>query len=179
MVTSPTTGVPVGATANVGQSSSRGFEFEGTFYPVRPLRLAVNTAYVDAVFDKFLAPVGSLSVGDAFPYIPKWTVSTEGEYTQTLPDSDALGYGAYYRIVGSHYSGTGAPPFDPILNVPSYGVLDFRISWRRKAYEVAAYVNNVTDQFSITSRYQPAFYTYTRNIVLPPRQFGVRAKYAW
>lgn len=178
-VISPTTGVPIGATANVGQSSSRGFEFEGAVYPIRPLRLSLSTAYVDAVFDKFSAPVGSLKAGDAFPYIPKWTAALQAEYTQALPNAESLVYDADYRYIGSHYNGNGSPPFDPILQVPSCALLDLKVSWRRNGYELAAYVNNVTDQFCITSRYRPAFQTYTRDVVLPPRAFGLRAMYQW
>ena len=178
-VTSPTTGIPVGATANVGKSSSRGFEFEGAVYPIRDLRLSVSTAYVDARFDEFASPIGTLKPGDAFPYVPPWTGSMQAEYTQHLSGEQAVTLGSYYNYVDAHYNGDGNPPFDPMLHVPHYETLDMRVMWRAQPVELSVFVNNVTDRYNITSRYQPVFWTYTRNIVLPPRSFGVRASYSW
>ncbi len=173
-VISPVTGLPVGATANVGQSSSRGFEFEGTYNPTREIRLSLNTAYVDAIFDHFSSPVGSLVAGDNFPFVPQWTVSSQAEYLQDWGDNNQVTYGLYYRYVGSHYNGTGSPPFDPILQVPAYAMLDAKITLHHGPIDVSVYVNNVSNTFAITSKYQPALYNYTRDEVLPPRVFGVR-----
>ncbi|PXA88110.1 TonB-dependent receptor [Nostoc sp. 3335mG] len=174
-VVSPVTGLPVGATANVGRSSSRGFEFEGTFNPVRELRLSVNTAYVDATFDHFDAKVGTLVAGDSFPFVPKWTVAAQAEYTQHVTDKADLTYGLSFKHVGAHYNGTGAPPFDPVLQVPSYSIIDAKITFHQGPVDLTVYVNNIANKFAITSKYQPPLYLFMRDTVLPPRQFGARA----
>ncbi len=175
----PITGVPVGVETNVGNSSSRGVEFEANYAPVRAVRLSANASYVDAVFDKLIYAVGSHEVGDALPYVPRWTASGSAEFTQAVENDSSLTYGAYFRFVGAHYNGNGAPPFDPILDIPSVSILDLKVTWRKGPCDVSAFVNNVTDRFAIVSRYQPAFEPYTRASVLPPRAFGVRASYEW
>lgn len=179
-VISPVTGLPVGVTANVGASSSKGAELEFEWTPLPALRLSANGSYVDTRFDRLDSPVGSLAVGDAFPYVPKVTASEQADFTQEIADGLALVFTAADRYVGSHYNGNGSPPFDPILQVPSYSVLDLRVALRNTAsWEVAVYANNVLDRFNITSVYQPAFEPFTRAQVLPPRMVGVRATYRW
>jgi outer membrane receptor protein involved in Fe transport len=84
------------------------------------------------------------------------------------------------RYVASHYNGNGSPPFDSIIQIPSYSVLDLRMALRDSAsWEVTVYANNVLDRFNITGIYAPAFEPFTRAEVLPPRMLGVRASYRW
>ena len=178
-VISPVTRLPVGVTANAGASSSRGAETELEWMPIPALRLSASASYVDTRFDRLDSPVGSLSVGDAFPYVPKVTASEQADITQPLPGSLSLVFTAANRFVGSHYNGNGAAPFDPILPIPSYSVLDLRLALRSPAWEVAVYLNNALDRFNISTVYQPAFEPFTRANVLPPRMAGIRASYRW
>ncbi|MDB6084636.1 MAG: TonB-dependent receptor, partial [Gammaproteobacteria bacterium] len=178
-VISPVTGLPVGVTANAGASSSRGAELDAEWYPVTALRLSASASYVDTRFDRLNSAVGSLAVGDAFPYVPKVSASEQADFTQPLPGELSLVFTAANRFVGGHYNGNGSAPFDPILPVQSYSVLDVRVALRSTVWEVSAYVNNVLDRFNVTTVYQPAFEPFTRANVLPPRTVGVRASYKW
>ncbi|QGP77757.1 TonB-dependent receptor [Sphingobium sp. CAP-1] len=175
---SPVTGLPVGVTANVGASRNRGFEFEATAMPFRGFKVRGNAAYTDARFTSITSPVGSHLTGDALPYVPKWTASGGADYTVSIGDAE-LNLAADYRYVGPYYSGNGAPPFDPILQVQSYDQLDLRASLKRDRWELTVYVDNVTDNFNITRRFAPPFQPFTRASVLPPRKFGVKLNYSW
>ncbi|ABQ67946.1 TonB-dependent receptor [Rhizorhabdus wittichii RW1] len=174
-VISPTTGVPVGVTTNVGSSRSKGVEFELQLRPVAGLMLRGNTAYVDAKFRKITSPVGTHQVGDRLPFVPKWTAAAGGDYTIALSDALKLTGSIDYSYVGSHYIGNGAAPFDPILPIKSYDSADARLTVAGARWDLTLFVNNVFDSFNITRRFAPAFQTYTRATVAPPRQFGVRA----
>lgn len=178
-VISPVTNLPVGVTANVGASSSRGAQLELAWSPAPALRFSANSSYTKTRFDRLESAVGSLQVGDAFPYVPKVTASAQIDYTQSLSEGLKLVWTVSDRYVGDHYNGNGAAPFDPILQIPSYSVLDARLALRSASWEVIAYADNALDKFNVSSRYQPVFQTYTRASVLPPLVYGVRATYRW
>jgi len=179
-VISPTTDLPVGVTTNVGSAKSKGFEFEFAATPVEGLLLRGNGAYVKSVFKKLESPVGVNKAGGRVPYVPKWTLSGSAEYSHPLAINDwEMTWGLFYRYVGSHEIGNGVPPFDPRLEIESYDVLDASITVTSDSWNLSVFAKNLTDNFNIARRFQPAFQPFTRASVMPPRQFGFRVTYNW
>ncbi|MEX1148243.1 MAG: TonB-dependent receptor, partial [Sphingomonadales bacterium] len=181
-VISPITNLPVGVTTNVGKARSRGAELEVAAMPAEGLMLRGNGAYVDTTFRRLDSPVGVNEVGGQVPYVPKWTLSGSAEYSHALPVMDGgweMTWGVFYRYVGSHETGNGIAPFDSRLAIDSYDVVDASVSVANDNWDLTVFVNNLTDSFNVTRRYNPAFQPFNRAEVLPPRQFGARLSYSW
>lgn len=179
-VISPISNLPVGVTTNVGNGKTKGFEFEASAIPVEGLVLRGNMSYVDATFTKLTNVVGVNAEGGRIPYVPKWTASASADYTH------GLGTGGYdlkwslsYRYVGSHFTGNGVAPFDLRWNIDNYDILDASVTLMADAWDVSLFVNNITDDFAVTRRFQPVFQPYNRVVTEAPRQFGVRLGYRW
>lgn len=178
-VVSPITDLPVGVTTNVGSAKSRGFEAELAAAPIDGLMLRGNAAYVKATFKELASPVGVNVEGGRLPYVPKWTLAASAEYTHPVVNDWEMTWGVFYRYVGSHETGNGIAPFDPRLEIASYDVVDASVTFTNQAWDLTLFVDNLTDSYNVTRRFQPAFQPYTRASVLPPRQFGARLTFNW
>ena len=72
--------------SNAGTISTRGFEADLLFRPMKDLNFSGGLAYTDAKIDAFLLPPGADATqrvpnGTQLPYAPKWKGSLGGDYT--------------------------------------------------------------------------------------------------
>ncbi len=85
-------GVVVTRFTNAGDVSTRGFELDATFRPVRDLNLSGGLAYTDAHVDAFRVPaVGAAAIPSGTPlgFAPKWKGNLSADYrvrTQSFAD---------------------------------------------------------------------------------------------
>ncbi|RZJ18502.1 MAG: TonB-dependent receptor [Brevundimonas sp.] len=142
-----TTQYPSGATVasvvdNVGSSSIRGWEFEGSFRLLDNLVVNGMLSYIDAQFDEFLAyiPTGPLNtscptqpgcfvdVSDArdFQNTPEWTGSIGVVYTHYLGDGSSIAFlpSAAYRGDSQMFESP-----QPLLDQGGYWLYDASLVW--------------------------------------------------
>ena len=96
------------ALTNAGKQSVKGFEFDSSFAPVRPLVLGLNATYLDPKYDSFLRAscaaqptINPCATGVNFhdlsgvtpAGIPKWSVTASAVYNQDF----GHGYSGYIR----------------------------------------------------------------------------------
>lgn len=161
-----TTQYPSGATVasvvdNVGSSSIRGWEFEGSFRATGNLVFNGMLSYTDAQFDEFLAyiPTGPLNpscpaepgcfvdVSDArdFQNTPEWTGSIGLTYTHDMADGSTLAFipSASYR---SDYQMFETP--QPLLDQEGFWLYDASLVWTSASdrWTVGLHGKNLSDE---------------------------------
>ena len=178
----PESGVAV-FTSNVGKVEIDGFEFETTFYPIDELRVSAGYAYTDAVFagtnNPNLASRG-LQKDDELFDVPENTWNLRLEYTTEITDElDGFIFtSAQYVDESLSGFGEGEAP-----ERPDYTLINFRVGVFNDKWEVALFVNNLTDEVPI---YGIEFGASTGNttatndfsaLVGQPRTMGINLKY--
>jgi iron complex outermembrane receptor protein len=159
---------------NVDKARSQGFEAEFTATPNEHLDLSVSAGINNSQLRSTITSAGQvvsgMEAGNRLPSVPKVQVSAGATYGwQVSPGSRAFLTGSY-QFVGSRYTqigdqaagfGTvdmnsfagdtiGGPltqstfTFDPLL--PSYSIVNFRVGLTRDSWELAVFLNNVTDE---------------------------------
>ena len=180
---------------NASSSKVDGFEAEATLRPARGLTLSGNVAYTRGRFTKYLispgdrngdgvvnaADVVDLS-GTRFPYVPQWTYYLSAEYRYPVGSGDIV-LGGNFRHVGNMTVGSGATSIDPALPVPSWNRADISLGWQNEHWNVRGYIQNLTNEFIILSRWrsfqvQPVA-NYVHDRVDAPRRFGVAVGYTF
>ena len=188
---------------NVEKARSVGGELELTFAPNNNFDFALSGSYNDAKVRTTLPGTEDAVVatgireGNRLPSVPKFQMALAATYQQPV----AEGYQGYvtgnYQHVGSRYTqlvdqeagvGTislypiGGPltqdtfTFDPLL--PAYDIVNFRLGVRHGIWDVAFYVNNITDERALLAldrerglRAREGFLTNQ------PRTFGVATRF--
>ncbi|WP_332657199.1 TonB-dependent receptor [Brevundimonas sp.] len=192
-----TTQYPAGATVasvvdNVGSSSIRGWEFEGSLRATENLVLNGMLSYIDAQFDEFLAyiPTGPLNatcptlvgcfvdVSDLrdFQNTPEWTGSVSATWTHGFEDGSELAFtpSAAYRGAYQQFE-TPAP----LLDQDAYWMYDASVVWTSASdrWTVGLHGKNLSDE-----RYKTGGYNFpgaaTGNSIIAfygaPRTFTAR-----
>ncbi|MFO0285365.1 MAG: TonB-dependent receptor [Brevundimonas sp.] len=161
-----TTQYPAGATVasvvdNVGASSIRGWEFEGTLRVSDSLVFNTALSYIDASFDEFLAyiPTGPLnqtcttqpgcfvdvSSARAFQNTPEWQGTIGASYSHLFGDGSSLVVtpSASYRGDFQMFE-TAAP----LLDQEAYWLVDLSLVWTAASdrWTVGVYGKNLTDE---------------------------------
>jgi iron complex outermembrane receptor protein len=161
-----TTQYPAGATVasvvdNVGASSIRGWEFEGTLRVSDSLVFNTALSYIDASFDEFLAyiPTGPLnqtctsqpgcvvdvSSARAFQNTPEWQGTLGASYSHLFGDGSSLVItpSASYR---GDYQLFETP--SPLLDQEAYWLVDLSLVWTSASdrWTVGVYGKNLTDE---------------------------------
>jgi iron complex outermembrane receptor protein len=161
-----TTQYPAGATVasvvdNVGSSSIRGWEFEGTLRVSDSLVFNTALSYIDASFDEFLAyiPTGPLnqtctsqpgcfvdvSSARAFQNTPEWQGTIGASYSHLFGDGSSLVVtpSASYRGDFQMFE-TAAP----LLDQEAYWLVDLSLVWTSASdrWTVGVYGKNLTDE---------------------------------
>jgi iron complex outermembrane receptor protein len=148
--------------------------------------------------------ISGIQTGARLPSVPDWQAAIAATFQQPLTDQ-ITGYltgtwqyiGSRYTQVGDDVPGFGVVPlqnvpgafpntiggpltqdtfvFDPLL--PAYNILNFRLGARFDAFDIAFFVNNVTDERAFLAldreRGLLARVGYLTN---PPRTFGLTAR---
>ncbi|HEX4198101.1 MAG TPA: TonB-dependent receptor [Caulobacteraceae bacterium] len=168
------------AIENAGAARSEGFDFNGTYSPIRGLALGGSLAYTDAYLT---TPVPSIDVaaGARLPGVPFWSGSLTADYSAPLV-ADWTGFvGGGYRYVGPRFSevegavANGAPQGLP---VKAYNVVDMHVGARAAGWTLTVFARNLLDERAYLS---PADYFNDalggpidiKAPVLQPRTVGV------
>jgi iron complex outermembrane receptor protein len=162
-----------GYLANAGAVRSRGFEFDSSFRPSPRFNLYVNGAYTDAKYIKFtnapcppelsggtaadathlataagvaggVSPASCNISGQVLPGISKWSFSFGGEVNKPVGGDGGqvyLGYDGSYR---SRFSSN--PSASAYTWIDGYSLSNFRLGYRKKDFNVFAWVHNAFDQ---------------------------------
>jgi iron complex outermembrane receptor protein len=162
-----------GYLANAGKVRSRGVEFDTSFRPSKRFTLYGNGAYTDAKYIDFknapcppelsggsaTAPGGVTDPagtaggrspafcdisGQRLPGISKWSFSYGGEYNVPVGGGDGqvyLGYDGSYR---SRFSSNPSP--SAYTWIAGYSLSNFRLGYRKKDFNLFAWVHNAFDQ---------------------------------
>ena len=160
-----------GYLANAGKVRSRGVEFDASFRPSKRFNLYLNGAYTDAIYKKFtnapcppelsggtvttgtpgpagvpgsLSPVVCDISGQRLPGISKWSFSYGGEYNVPVGGGDGQVYLGYDGSARSRFSSNPSP--SAYTWIEGYSLSNFRLGYRKKDFNVFAWVHNAFDQ---------------------------------
>lgn len=133
--------------ANVGSARIRGSELGVRSIPVRgiDLSLGANATYLRDTITTAVAGINN--VGDRVPNVPQFTTNVFAEYALPL-----LGWRSAarvdYQYVGTNYSDFNATR--PIYGRQGdYSLVNFRLSFERDSYRLAAYVDNAFNSIGV------------------------------
>lgn len=195
-----TTQYPAGATVasvvdNVGSSSIRGWEFEGSLRATENLVINGMVSYIDAQFDEFLAyiPTGPLNatcptlvgcfvdVSNArdFQNTPEWTGSVSATYTHWFEDGSELALTPSVAYRGAYQQFETA---SPLLDQDAYWMYDASAVWTSASdrWTVGFHGKNLSDERYRTGGYSfPGALTGDSLIAFygAPRTFTARVGY--
>ena len=190
---------------NVPEAQSRGAEIELSAAPSPSFDFSIAASYNDSELKSTLTSAGQviagIQAGNRLPSVPEFQASLTGTYQRTV-FTDWLGFvTATYQHVGSRFTQIGdqaagfgvvnlnsfAPNtiggpltastfrFDPEL--PAYDIVNLRVGALEERWEVAFFVNNVTDEVALLSLDQERG-TRARvgYFINQPRTFGVTTR---
>ena len=190
---------------NVPEARSRGAELEINAAPSPSFDFSIAASYNDSELQSTLTSggqvVAGIQAGNRLPSVPEFQASLAGTYQRTV-FADWLGFvTATYQHVGSRFTQIGDQAagfgivdlnsfgantiggpltagtfrFDPEL--PAYDVVNLRVGALHERWEVAFFVNNVTDEVALLSLDQErgtrARVSYFIN---QPRTFGLTTR---
>ena len=135
-VATPDTANPLFVDAT-GEERHRGVDFENNASPVKGWDLIASYAYIDARVTKD----NSGRVGDRVVGVPENTVSLWTKYTLQTGVFRGLGVGTGFRYL-TRQAGDSHNTFA----LPSYGVLNMALYYRRGRLKAQVNVNNVTNE---------------------------------
>ncbi len=176
------------ALSNAGEQSTRGFEFDSTISPIRPLVFTFALTYLDPTFDSFVnSPLGDLS-GLTPAGIPEFTISTSANYTHEFGNSGNLLIG---RVDYYHESNTQI--LDGLLGFPTLDIgAAVNEQFRREVnqtnasltlvlengFELSGYVRNLFDERYITTIFDGVAQGGTvSGYPNQPRTYGATVRY--
>lgn len=152
---------PLGALetlVNVPQSRVNGAEVDVTATPIVGLSLRAAGSYIDskiAAGMRAYTPFGDFAdvSGQHFPDTPTWQVNLDAGYEHPLTNSVTGFVGGALVYTGNRNSAFGDLP---IMDVPSYSLIDARIGVRSPTgtWQVSAFVRNLTNKIYFYSTQQ-------------------------
>ncbi|MBT0669275.1 TonB-dependent receptor [Novosphingobium profundi] len=168
-----------GVNTNGGTAKSDGVEFSASLRPERGLTFALNGAYTHARLTADTDPllVGG-SKGDALPFVPKWSVSVNGDYEWSLGGGASAYVGGSIRMI-SRQSGNYDPSYLATyarqMTLPGYEVVDVRAGIDFERVSLGLYAKNLgNSQGVVSADYSGAYPEGAAGIgVIRPRSFGV------
>jgi iron complex outermembrane receptor protein len=165
--------------SNAADASVQGVEIENQWVPGTNWLLEFNYAYLDATYDKYLAPAGAVMVdvaGNDLNAAPRHKLNLASQYFQEISQG-TLSYRVefawqdkqYFTAFNQDVSSQGA-----------YGLWNARIAFHSldEKWEVQAYGENLADEaYSTSSREFPAVTVGVTKDINPPRTFGLKLVY--
>jgi iron complex outermembrane receptor protein len=161
---------------NVPKASSKGIEAELTIKPLDSLEFGLSSTYTDAKLNSTVTStsaggittvVAGLQDGNRLPTAPKIQAATNATYTTQLRNSYSGFATATLQYVGSRFTqfgdeaaGAGTIALynigNPTLStfnynpeLPAYAIGNLRIGAKNDRYELALFINNVTDKHAL------------------------------
>ncbi len=170
-------GIPIGevfdfcsATANAGEARSRGVEMDLVYSVNENLLINFSSSYVDAELTEDSPAIGG-NKGDRLPGSAKVNASFGVEYSFNVSD-----YDAYLRIDYSHVGGFHNNLQQQGIEAGDYNKVNIKSGMVINKFEVDLYVNNLTDDDSVTWVDSEGFPDNRRNR-LRPRTVGLNVGY--
>lgn len=141
--------------SNVGKASSRGFEANMAYTPVRGLSFSATAAYTDAHLNRDIAalsgdiPPSSYGIkGDRLPYSPRWKASSNLDYTTEVGGgwSGFVGGGIFYTSdERAEFQGDAVTPR---IRLPGFVTADARLGLTRDKLSVSLIGKNIFDKIA-------------------------------
>lgn len=164
------------ATVNVPESEIYGVEAQLNARPFEGFTVSVAGTYLESevtsAFNGYTI-TGALAnfQGEAFPYTPKYQVVADARYSWAASDSVDAFVSANVNYRSSTTAGFGRIP---ILDIDAYTLVDLQggLSAADGAWQVTAYVRNLTDEYYWTN--VARLNDTVRRFAGMPRTFGVR-----
>ena len=129
--------------ANAGAAEIKGSELEAHLRPATGLDLSAGLGYQRARITAASALLPSLKVGDRVYQVPDWTGNASATYTIRLAQARSLLATLSYSYTGDSVSASVNANFPRVR--PSYNILDLRLAYALRDYEVAVVGKNLTN----------------------------------
>ena len=126
----------------VGESQSRGFEWEVSGHIRENWNLAAGYAYSDA---KVTADINPLAIGARLPHAARHSAHIWTRYNVISGPLDGLGIGGGIIYVGDRVSTLPSSPDSPIFRLPGYHSLDLALYYSHGDYDFSMKVANLLD----------------------------------
>ena len=132
---------------NAGKVTSQGVELESLFKLTDAIDVNFNVTYTNAESDGDIVTIDARD-GDRVPFFPEWSAAIAADYTQPLASGDIV------FSAGYSYRGKMGTEFNPNVpeyrRIPSSGVLNASINYRKGLWEFGIIGNNLTDNKQIS-----------------------------
>ncbi|MFC3582177.1 TonB-dependent receptor [Sphingomonas hylomeconis] len=169
---------------NIGGARSKGIELELLAYPVSGLTIGVNGSLNDAKVTKLSASEAAISGATLGARLsaPHFQGSTYINYAFAVSPSALANIALSAQHVGSFPSEFPRVPGNPAATKPTFGYTDSyenvnaTVGVQLDRLSLAAYVENIFDDHSVTYRHPEAFLA-SRVGTLRPRTIGLRVGY--
>lgn len=152
---------------NAGESELKGLELETIYYINPKFRLNTSLGYIDTEYKKY-ENNGTNYAGNEFAQTPNFTANT-GLYWEN--DQNV------YLATNLRYSGSSYANSENTLKVSPYTVVDTKIGYKQKDWEISLFANNLFDKTYYTDK-QKSGSNY-RYRVGAPRVVGINFEYKW
>lgn len=170
-------GVILNFNDNAGDAVSKGIEVEATYLAGENWELGTSLSYTDATLESVAEVEGvddrGIVAGATLPGTPDFTMSNYIQYTAAELPNDLAGY---IRLGHQHVGQmvTNIVNQDHLYS-DTYNSFNLRAGLFYQNYEVALYVNNLTDNDAATSKYGLDFFNQNtfRAYRLKPRTMGL------
>jgi outer membrane receptor protein involved in Fe transport len=183
LLASKNVGAPFGTLpglVNIPRSRIEGAELDATVHPWRSFTLRAGGSYLDSkVLGSYVisSPVGGGATdtinigGEPFPATPKWQLDTDAEYDHPLANDWTGFIGA-----ADTYQSTSQGVFGdiPLLQLPSYSLLDLRAGISNQNWHIELWGRNVTDRYYLVHAFRSTD-TITRTTGMPAT-FGITVR---
>jgi iron complex outermembrane receptor protein len=145
-----TTGGIASVVDNVGSSTLRGVEAEGSWRIVPAFAINATASYIDTKFDKYLAFIPGTGLVDVsnqrrLQNTPKWTASLSGAYSHDFGDRGriAITPALSYRSFTQQFETA-----TPLIDQPAYTLYDLDVVWTSAddRYQVGLHGKNLSDE---------------------------------
>jgi len=168
---------------NAAKATIKGFEFEGTFDPVKWLELTASVAHTDPQYKSFIAGGVDVSKVATFAGSSHWQDSASVRLK--LPTPQRIGEAAvqlsYYHQ--SSFAGQDNADTEPFGQTPGYSVVNSRFELNDvggRPLDLDVFANNLANRkyanFNFGLQYNIGFGSYVAG---PPRMYGVELRYHW
>lgn len=149
--------------ANLGEATSRGFDLQAEWAPVRSLVLSTAVGYTDAFTNKTVSQDGTVLAQKGDPLsTPRWTATVSAEY-RFHPWDGADGYARLDDQFASAYFRHGSDAVygaDPLTRrAPAVNVLNARLGVRFGGWDVSLFGDNLLNADTSIYRYRDSIDT--------------------
>jgi iron complex outermembrane recepter protein len=179
-----------GFTSNLGQATSKGFDFQAEALITDALKIGLSVGYTNARNATTIVSGGNNVVADGQqinPYAAPWMVIPTAEYNFSI----APGHKGYVRMDYTYHSKnpgpynpttvTTSPTYNPyFIPNPSYGQLNVHVGTAWSGWDASVYALNALNNLPLlyNAALQP-FTFYGATFTLPPRTIGGTLTYHW